>query len=94
VGKPSAILMLGEIKMQIENTKMNRNYQEDIDFRKSLLSKHSQLMHMYLRHNNVKLAEIQFEIIKPIFIFLNDKGVTVEYYTLEDFKRDSKRFEK
>lgn len=51
-------------------------------------------MRMYLRHNNVELAKTQFEIIKPIFTFLNNEGETMEYYTLENFERDSKQFEK
>ncbi|CAI6330449.1 hypothetical protein [Bacillus subtilis] len=81
--------------MIIENSKMkNRKHKEDIDFRRALLDKHSQLMRMYLRHNNVELAKTQFEIIKPIFTFLNNEGETMEYYTLENFERDSKQFEK
>jgi predicted house-cleaning noncanonical NTP pyrophosphatase (MazG superfamily) len=79
----------------IENSKMkNRKHKEDIDFRRALLDKHSQLMRMYLRHNNVEQAKTQFEIIKPIFSFLNNEGETMEYYTLENFERDSKQFEK
>ena len=79
--------------MEIENCKMkNRNHKEDIEFRRALLDKHSQLMRMYLRHNNIALAKEQFEIIKPIFAFLNDAGETMDYYSLKDFKQDSIRF--
>jgi len=80
--------------MILENSKLkNRSYKEDIDFRRSLLSKHSQFMRMYLRYNNIKKAKEEFESVKSLFIFLNDKGETMDYYTLEDFKRDSLRFE-
>lgn len=72
----------------------NQKIKEGIAFRRELLDKHSQFMRMYLRNNNIKLAKEQFEIIKPIFNFLNNEGETMNYYTLEDFKRDSKRFEK
>lgn len=77
-----------------DNSTKNRQQKEDITFRRQLLDKHSQLMRMYLRHNNIKLAKAQFEILKPIFIFLNNEGEEMNYYTLEDFKRDSKQFEK
>lgn len=77
-----------------DNSIKNRQQKEDIIFRRQLLDKHSQLMRMYLRHNNIKLAKSQFEILKPIFIFLNNEGEEMNYYTLEDFKRDSKQFEK
>lgn len=81
--------------MILENSKLkNRSHEEDIDFRRALLSKHSQLMRMYLRHNSMKMAKEQFESVKSLFTFLNDKGETMDYYTLEDFKRDSMRFEK
>lgn len=81
--------------MIIENGKMkNRNHKEDIDFRRTLLDKHSQLMRMYIRHNNVEQAKTQFEIIKPNFTFLNNEGETMDYYTSEDFKQDSERFKK
>lgn len=65
---------------------------EDISFRRMLLDKHSQLMRMYLRHDNIKLAKAQFDIIKPIFISLNNAGETMSYYTLQDFEIDSERF--
>ena len=81
--------------MIIENGKMNnRNPMEDIEFRRALLDKHSQLMRMYIRHNNVELAKEQFEIIKPNFIFLKNKGETMNFYTSEDFKEDSERFKR
>lgn len=81
--------------MILENSKLiNRNHKEDIEFRRALLSKHSQLMRMYLRHNNMKMAKEQFESVKSLFTFLHDKGETMDYYTLEDFESDSKRFEK
>jgi hypothetical protein len=81
--------------MTIKNSNLkNKQYKEDVTFRRELLDKHSQLMRMYLRHNNIKHAKAQFEIIKPIFNFLNNEGEVMSYYTLEDFERDSKRFEK
>ncbi|HHW36796.1 MAG TPA: hypothetical protein GXX18_06085 [Bacillales bacterium] len=81
--------------MTIENDNIkNQQHKEDIAFRRGLLDKHSQLMRMYLRDNNIKLAKAQFEIIKPVFNFLNNEGEIMRYYTLEDFERDSKRFEK
>ncbi|MCY9308784.1 hypothetical protein MOF23_07305 [Bacillus inaquosorum] len=81
--------------MIIENSMIkNQKHKEDIDFRRALLDKHSQLMRMYLSHNNVEQAKIQFEIIKPIFTFLNNEGETMNYYTLEDFKQDTERFKK
>ncbi|MCY8636474.1 hypothetical protein MOD96_01495 [Bacillus sp. S17B2] len=81
--------------MIIENSKIrNRTYREDIEFRHALLDKHSQLMRMYRRNNNIKLAKEQFEIVKSLFTFLNNVGETMSYYTLEDFNSDSKQFEK
>lgn len=81
--------------MQIENTKLtNRNHKEDIDFRRALLDKHSQLMRMHLRYNCINRAKEEFASVKSLFTFLNDKGETMDYYTLEDFKRDSERFKK
>lgn len=81
--------------MQIENSKLNnRNHKEDIDFRRALLDKHSQLMRMYIRNNNIKLAKEQFESVKSLFTSLSNKGETMDYYTLEDFKQDSERFKK
>ena len=81
--------------MMLENSKLNnRSLIEDIDFRRSLLSKHSQFMRMYLRHNNIQKAKEEFESVKSLFTFLNDKGETMDFYTVEDFKRDSMRFEK
>ncbi|PTY93042.1 hypothetical protein [Heyndrickxia sporothermodurans] len=67
---------------------------KDIAFRRELLSKHSQLMHMYLRHNSIKPAKEQFEIVKSLFNFLHNLGETMYFYTLEDFETDSKRFER
>jgi hypothetical protein len=72
----------------------NKQHKESITFKRMLLDKHSQLMRMYLRNNNIKLAKVQFEIIKPIFDYLNNEGETMNYYTLEDFKHDSERFKK
>lgn len=81
--------------MIIENGKLeNRNHKEDIDFRRALLDKHSQLMRMYIRHNNIKLAKEQFESVKSLFTFLNNTGETMDYYTVEDFNQDSERFKK
>lgn len=79
--------------MMIENMNIqNRSLEDDIAFKRALLDKHSQLMRMYIRHNNMKLAKEQFDTLKPIFNSLNDKGETMNYYTLEDFEGDLKRF--
>jgi len=67
---------------------------KDIALRRELLSKHSQLMRMYLSHGNFKLAKEQFEVVKSLFNFLNNEGEVMYYYTLEDFEADSKRFER
>lgn len=81
--------------MLIENSKLaNRTHQEDIEFRRALLSRHSQFMYMYMRNNNMKLAKEQFESVKSLFTYLNNAGETMSYYTLEDFERDSKQFDK
>jgi hypothetical protein len=80
--------------MMNKNGNIKNQQREDIAFRRELLDKHSQLMRMYLRHNNMKLAKEQFEILKPNFNFLNNKGEIMDYYTVEDFERDLKRFEK
>lgn len=81
--------------MIIENSKMkNRNHKEDIEFRRALLDKHSQLMRMHLRYNCINRAKEEFESVKSLFTFLNNEGETMSYYTLEDFKRDSERFKK
>lgn len=83
------------IRVIIENSKLeNRTHKEDIEFRRALLSKHSQLMRMYSRHNNIKLAKEQFESVKSLFTFLNNEGETMSFYTLDDFERDSKQLEK
>lgn len=80
--------------MEIENSKLkNRTDKEDIEFRRALLDKHSQLMRMYLSNNNIKSAKVEFESVKPLFVFLNNKGETMDYYTEEDFKQDSLQFE-
>ncbi|MBG9693149.1 hypothetical protein ABD91_20630 [Lysinibacillus sphaericus] len=79
--------------MEIENSKMkNRTDKEDIEFRRALLDKHSQLMRMYINHNNIEMAKAEFESVKSLFVFLNNKGETMDYYTVEDFKQDSIRF--
>ncbi|MFY0516523.1 hypothetical protein ACOMCU_01645 [Lysinibacillus sp. UGB7] len=81
--------------MQIESVKMeNRTEKEDIEFRRALLSKHSQFMRMYLNYNNFELAKAEFESVRSLFVFLNNKGETMDYYTVEDFKQDSIRFKK
>lgn len=83
------------IKVIIENSKLeNRTYKEDIEFRRALLSKHSQLMRMYSRNNNIKLAKEQFESVKSLFTYLNNEREKMSYYTLDDFERDSKQLEK
>ncbi|MFE8701142.1 hypothetical protein ACFYKX_11105 [Cytobacillus sp. FJAT-54145] len=81
--------------MILENGKLkNRSHKDDIDFRRALLDKHSQLMRMHLRYHCFKRAKEEFESVKSLFTFLHDKGETMDYYTLDDFKQDSMRFEK
>lgn len=81
--------------MMIENYKSkNRTQKEDIEFRRALLSKHSQLMQMYRRNGSMEKANEQFESVKSLFTYLNNKGETMYYYTLEEFESDSKQFEK
>jgi hypothetical protein len=72
----------------------NRKYEEDIELKRALLSKHSQLMRMYHRNNNIKLAKEHFKSVKTLFTYLNNEGETMYYYTLKDFESDSKQFEK
>ncbi|MED2737647.1 hypothetical protein [Bacillus toyonensis] len=81
--------------MMIENYKSkNRTHKEDIEFRRALLSKHSQLMQMYRRNGNIEKANEQFESVKSLFTRLNNVGETMYFYTLEEFESDSKQFEK
>ncbi|MGN5650402.1 hypothetical protein [Bacillus sp. Brlt_9] len=81
--------------MMIENYKSkNRTQKEDIEFRRALLSKHSQLMQMYRRNGSMEKANEQFESVKSLFTYLNNIGETMYYYTLEEFESDSKQFEK
>lgn len=72
--------------MQLEN--FNKNPKEDMEFQKSLLSKHTQLFRMYMQHGNIEMAKEQFEIVERIFNHLNSKGESVYFYTKEDFKQD------
>ena len=65
---------------------------EDIQFKRELLDKHTQLMRMYRRNNNMVLAKEQFEIVKSLFIPLNNKGEIMDFYTSKDFEEDSKQF--
>lgn len=81
--------------MIIESCKLkNRTQEEDIEFRRALLDKHSQLMRMYRRNNNIKAAKEQFESVKSLFIYLDKAGETMSYYTVEDFESDTRQFEK
>ncbi len=69
-------------------------FEQDIPFKREALSKHSQLMQMYLRNNNIEFAKTQFDIVKRLFNSLNHEGEIMSYYTPQDFERDSKQFEK
>lgn len=79
--------------MSHENQKKyNMDLKEDVEYLKQLVSKHAQLMHMFYRKKDIKQAKQQFEVLKPIFKILNDKGVSMDYYTLQDFNKDSVTF--
>ena len=77
-----------------KKSKAEKQLLEDIAFKREMLSKHSQLMRMYLSLNSMERAEEHFEVVEHLFNYLSGKGEYVYFYTAEDFENDCKQFKK